>query len=158
MPYDGGESTSKPPDLPHRGTSSTTATVPRRSIAIRHVNRRLDMYAKCKLGALLKKQADRGFATMILTTQLCICQTLTNYKFALLTGGLARPGSTRPGFRPGWTPTSTARHAGPHTAHIHSQHRRHAPADLGKKLTSLSTYHDNYCYYVHYCNLVNTKN
>ena len=50
MPYDGGESTSKPPDSPHRGTSSTTATVPRRSIANRHVNRRLHMYANRKFG------------------------------------------------------------------------------------------------------------
>ena len=49
MPYDGGESTSKPPDSPHRGTSSTTATVPRRSIANRHVNRRLYMNANRKL-------------------------------------------------------------------------------------------------------------
>ena len=49
MPYDGGESTSKPPDSPHRGTSSTTATVPRRSIANRRVIRRLHMCANRKL-------------------------------------------------------------------------------------------------------------
>ena len=49
--YDGGESTSIPPALPHRGTSSTTATVPRRSIANRHVKRRLHMYASRKSGS-----------------------------------------------------------------------------------------------------------
>ena len=49
MPYDGGESTSKPPDSPHQTTSSTTATVPRRSIANRHVKRRLHMCANRKL-------------------------------------------------------------------------------------------------------------
>src|SRR6056300_570171 len=43
--YDGGESTSKPPASPHLGTASTTATVPRRSIANRHCNRGLHMYA-----------------------------------------------------------------------------------------------------------------
>ena len=48
MPYDGGESTSKPPDSPHLGTSSTTATVPRRSIANRHSIRRLHMCANRK--------------------------------------------------------------------------------------------------------------
>src|SRR6056300_1070525 len=45
IPYDGGESTSKPPALPHLGPSSTTATVPRRSIAKLRCNRRLHMYA-----------------------------------------------------------------------------------------------------------------
>ena len=45
IPYDGGESTSIPPDSPHQITYSTTATVPRRSIANRHVKRRLHMYA-----------------------------------------------------------------------------------------------------------------
>src|SRR6056300_152467 len=49
MPYDGGESTSIPPAPPRQGTSSTTVTVPRRSIANRHVNRRLHMCANCKL-------------------------------------------------------------------------------------------------------------
>src|SRR5210317_1206054 len=49
IPYDGGESTSAPPASPHLGTSSTTATVPRRSIANRHCNRRLHMYANRKL-------------------------------------------------------------------------------------------------------------
>ena len=49
IPYDGGESTSKPPALPHLGTSSTTATVPRRSIANRRCNRRLHMYANRNL-------------------------------------------------------------------------------------------------------------
>src|SRR5210317_1349060 len=44
IPYDGGESTSIPPDLPQYGTSSTTETVPRPSIAATHVNRRLHMY------------------------------------------------------------------------------------------------------------------
>jgi hypothetical protein len=37
------------PALPHRGTSSTTATVPRRSIANRRCNRRLHMCANRKL-------------------------------------------------------------------------------------------------------------
>src|SRR6056300_1282364 len=49
IPYDGGESTSIPPALPHLGTSSTTATVPRPSIANRHCNRRLHRYANRKL-------------------------------------------------------------------------------------------------------------
>ena len=37
------------PALSHRGTSSTTTTVPRRSIANRHVKRRLHVYANRKL-------------------------------------------------------------------------------------------------------------
>src|SRR6056300_1150698 len=41
--------TSIPPVSPSQDASSTTATVPRRSIANRHVNRRLHMYAKRKL-------------------------------------------------------------------------------------------------------------
>ena len=49
IPYDGGESTSKPPVLPIQGASSTTATVPRRSIANRRCNRRLHMYANRNL-------------------------------------------------------------------------------------------------------------
>src|SRR6056300_1741336 len=49
IPYDGGESTSIPPVSPSQDASSTTATVPRRSIANRHVNRRLHMYASRKL-------------------------------------------------------------------------------------------------------------
>ena len=49
MPYDGGESTSKPPDSPHRGTSSTTATVPRPSIAKVRCIRRLHICANRKL-------------------------------------------------------------------------------------------------------------
>src|SRR5210317_1616466 len=49
IPYDGGESTSIPPALANQGTSSTTATVPPRSIANRHVNRRLHMCANRKL-------------------------------------------------------------------------------------------------------------
>ena len=49
LPYDGGESTTIPPASPHPSTSSTTATVPRRSIANRHVNRRLHMCANRKL-------------------------------------------------------------------------------------------------------------
>src|SRR6056300_468014 len=49
IPYDGRESTSIPPVLPCEDASSTTATVPRRSIANRHVNRRLHMYASRKL-------------------------------------------------------------------------------------------------------------
>src|SRR6056300_1703070 len=49
IPYDGGDSTSIPPVSPIQDASSTTATVPRRSIANRHVNRRLHMYAKRKL-------------------------------------------------------------------------------------------------------------
>ena len=48
IPYGGGESTSIPPALANQGTSSTTATVPRRSIANRHVNRRLHMCANRK--------------------------------------------------------------------------------------------------------------
>src|SRR6056300_1525267 len=48
IPYGGGESTSIPPALATHGTSSTTATVPRRSIANRHVNRRLHMCANRK--------------------------------------------------------------------------------------------------------------
>src|SRR5210317_1848797 len=51
IPYGGGESTSIPPALPHRGTSSTTATVPRRSIAKLHIIRRLHMYANRKSGS-----------------------------------------------------------------------------------------------------------
>ena len=47
--YDGGESTSIPPVSPHQTTSSTTATVPRRSIAATLVNRRLHMCANRKL-------------------------------------------------------------------------------------------------------------
>ena len=47
--YDGGESTSMPPVSPHHTASSTTATVPRRSIANWHVNRRLHMCANRKL-------------------------------------------------------------------------------------------------------------
>src|SRR6056300_736966 len=43
IPYDGGESTSIPPASPHPGTFSTTATVPRQSIANRHCSRRLHM-------------------------------------------------------------------------------------------------------------------
>src|SRR6056300_1754493 len=46
MLYDGGESTSIPPALPHRGTFSTTVTVPRRSIANRHTDRRRHVWAK----------------------------------------------------------------------------------------------------------------
>src|SRR5210317_1140430 len=49
IPYDGGESTSIPPVSPSQDASSTTATVPRPSIANRHVNRRLHMYANRKL-------------------------------------------------------------------------------------------------------------
>ena len=49
IPYGGGESTSIPPALANQGTSSTTATVPRRSIANRHVNRRLHMCDNRKL-------------------------------------------------------------------------------------------------------------
>ena len=44
-----GESTSIPPALPHHNASSTTATVPRRSIANRRYNRCLRMYANRKL-------------------------------------------------------------------------------------------------------------
>src|SRR6056300_722624 len=51
IPYDGGESTSKPPALPHRSTSSTTATVPRRSIAKLRCNHRLHTYANRKSGS-----------------------------------------------------------------------------------------------------------
>src|SRR5210317_821727 len=51
IPYDGGESTSIPPEPPSQDASSTTATVPRPSIANRHVNRRLHMYANRKLSS-----------------------------------------------------------------------------------------------------------
>src|SRR5210317_1474834 len=49
IPYDGGESTSLPPVSPIQDASSTTATIPSPSIANRHVNRRLHMYANRKL-------------------------------------------------------------------------------------------------------------
>src|SRR5210317_599294 len=49
IPYGGGESTSIPPALPHRGTSSTTATVPRRSIPELRCSHRLHTYANRKL-------------------------------------------------------------------------------------------------------------
>jgi hypothetical protein len=49
IPYDGRESTSKPPAPPHQSTSSTTATVPRRSIAELRCNRRLHICANRKL-------------------------------------------------------------------------------------------------------------
>src|SRR5210317_368235 len=49
IPYHGGESTSIPPVSPIQDASSTTATVPTPSIANRHVNRRLHMYANRKL-------------------------------------------------------------------------------------------------------------
>src|SRR6056300_1033627 len=49
IPYDGGESTSIPPVSPSQDASSTTATIPSPSIANRHVNRRLHMYANRKL-------------------------------------------------------------------------------------------------------------
>src|SRR5210317_1556454 len=48
IPYGGGESTSIPPDSPHKSTSSTTATVPSPSIAKVRIIRRLHMYANCK--------------------------------------------------------------------------------------------------------------
>src|SRR5210317_1266085 len=48
FPSDVGESTSIPPASPHPGTFSTTATVPRRSIANRHSIRRLHMCANRK--------------------------------------------------------------------------------------------------------------
>src|SRR6056300_1508790 len=51
IPYNGGESTSIPPAMPHHDTSSTTATVPRRSIAKLRCNRRLHMYANRKSGS-----------------------------------------------------------------------------------------------------------
>src|SRR5210317_1081950 len=49
IPYDGGESTSIPPESRPECTSSTSVTVPRRSIANRHVNRRLHICANRKL-------------------------------------------------------------------------------------------------------------
>ena len=48
IPYDGGDSTSIPPALPHKNAYSTTATVPRPSIANRHSIRRLHMCANRK--------------------------------------------------------------------------------------------------------------
>src|SRR5210317_1562081 len=50
IPYGGGESTSIPPDSPHKSTSSTTATVPNPSIAKVRIIRRLHMYANRKSG------------------------------------------------------------------------------------------------------------
>src|SRR6056300_289929 len=50
IPYGGGESTSIPPDSPHKSTSSTTATVPSPSIAKTRIIRRLHMYANRKSG------------------------------------------------------------------------------------------------------------
>src|SRR5210317_1178814 len=50
IPYGGGESTSIPPDSPHKSTSSTTATVPSPSIAKVRIIRRLHMYANRKSG------------------------------------------------------------------------------------------------------------
>src|SRR5210317_1208476 len=49
IPYDGGDSTSILPVSPIQDASSTTATVPRRSIANRHCNCRLHRYANRKL-------------------------------------------------------------------------------------------------------------
>src|SRR6056300_646487 len=49
IPYDGGESTSKPPALPHLVTLPTTATGPRLSTAKVRCNRRLHRYANRKL-------------------------------------------------------------------------------------------------------------
>src|SRR5210317_1213489 len=49
IPYDGGESTSIPPVSPIQDASSTTAMVPRPSIANRRCNHRLHMYANRKL-------------------------------------------------------------------------------------------------------------
>src|SRR6056300_271392 len=51
IPYGGGESTSIPPDSPHKSTSSTTATVPSPSIANRNVTHRLHMWAYRKSGS-----------------------------------------------------------------------------------------------------------
>src|SRR6056300_199788 len=50
IPYGGGESTSIPPDSPHKSTSSITATVPSPSIAKVRIIRRLHMYANRKSG------------------------------------------------------------------------------------------------------------
>src|SRR6056300_1225462 len=51
-PYGVGESTSTAiaPASPHQASSSTTATVPRRSIAATHINRRLHIHTKRKWG------------------------------------------------------------------------------------------------------------
>src|SRR6056300_1022469 len=49
VPSSGRESSSTPPVSPSQDASSTTATVPRLSIANRHVNRRLHRYANRKL-------------------------------------------------------------------------------------------------------------
>ncbi len=51
IPYDAGESTSIPPASPSQDASSTTATVPRRSIAKLRIIRRLHMYANRKSGS-----------------------------------------------------------------------------------------------------------
>src|SRR6056300_1442908 len=61
IPYDGGESTSIPPVSPSQDASSTTATVPRRSMANRHVNRRLHRYANRKLRS--SKRFDRSWSS-----------------------------------------------------------------------------------------------
>src|SRR6056300_584431 len=50
IPYGGGESTSIPPDSPHKSTSSATATVPSPSIAKVRIIRRLHMYTNRKSG------------------------------------------------------------------------------------------------------------
>src|SRR6056300_804860 len=50
LPCRGGESSSIPPDSPHKSTSSTTATVPSPSIAKVRIIRRLHMYANRKSG------------------------------------------------------------------------------------------------------------
>src|SRR6056300_1258803 len=52
VPSSGRESTSIPPVSPSQDASSTTATVPRLSIANRHVNRRLHRYANRKLRSI----------------------------------------------------------------------------------------------------------
>src|SRR5210317_203721 len=49
VPYDGGESSSIPPASHDQSASSTTLTVPRRSIATRRCNRRLHMRVNRKL-------------------------------------------------------------------------------------------------------------
>src|SRR6056300_1739809 len=57
IPYDGGESTSIPPVSPSQDASSTTATVPRISLANRDVNRRLHMGTtrQCRSSKLVER-------------------------------------------------------------------------------------------------------
>src|SRR6056300_754997 len=72
IPYDGGESTSIPPASPHRGTFSTTVTVPRRSIANRHSIRRLHMWANRRVSMSGQdEQAEPSCTSLQLIPVIC---------------------------------------------------------------------------------------